>query len=230
VFDDEWVRLDVDQFADNISLFGGVDFLSSFVAARQATPEFLSGLDLMAEDVCGRAAELGTGPFAGVDTTAAIVDEPPSTSVSHEAEAATTTIIGLPAGCLPGANATRVVLCTNASLNVSHVFPIDGTYRISAAVQGAPNADGPPLMAIRVDGVDVAEVEVPFYPGLCVGVPSVPARAASAHERLSVCSCDRLPRWRSARASAAPSVAPMLLSLRVAHRGERRGGGAGGDA
>jgi len=170
VFDDDWVRLDVDQFADNISLFGGVDFLSSFVAARQATPEFLAGLDLMAEDVCGRAAELGTGPFAGVDTAAAVVDEPPSTSVSHEAEAATTTIIGLPAGCLPGANATRVVLCTNASLNVSHVFPINGTYRISATVQGAPNTEGPPLMAIRIDGEDMAEVEVPGTTAITIPV------------------------------------------------------------
>lgn len=160
-FDDEWVRLDVDEFAQNISLFGGVDFLNSFVPARQATPEFLAGLDLMAEDVCGRAAADGTGPFAGVDLDLPIVDEPASTSTSYEAEGSDVTIIGLPAGCLPGPNATRVVLCTNSSLNVPYTFPIDGTYRIVATVQADPNANGPPRMAVRVDGETLDEVDVP---------------------------------------------------------------------
>jgi hypothetical protein len=54
-----------------------------------------------------------------------------------------------------------VVLCTNSSLNVGQTFPIDGTYRITATVQPAPNPAGPPIMAIRIDGSVMAEVEVP---------------------------------------------------------------------
>jgi hypothetical protein len=161
VFDDAWVREGVDRFAESISLFGGVDFLTSFVAARQATPEFLAGLDLMAEDVCDRAVELQAGPFAGVDLTSPVIDEPAAISTSYEAEASTVTIVGLPTGCLPGPGSTRVVLCTNSSLNVDHVFPIVGTYRITARVQADPNTAGPPILAIRVGGAALGQVEVP---------------------------------------------------------------------
>jgi hypothetical protein len=161
VFDDAWVREGVDRFAENISLFGGVDFLTSFVAARQATPEFLAGLDLLAEDVCARASADHTGPFAGVDLTSPIVDEPAPTSTPHEAEGSDITIVGLPTGCLPGPGSTRVVLCTTSSLNVDHVFPIAGTYRITARVQADPNPDGPPILAVRIGGVALGQVEVP---------------------------------------------------------------------
>jgi hypothetical protein len=54
-----------------------------------------------------------------------------------------------------------VVLCTNSSLNVDHVFPIAGTYRITARVQADPNTAGPPILAIRVGGVALGQVEVP---------------------------------------------------------------------
>jgi hypothetical protein len=161
VFDDAWVREGIDRFAENISLFGSVDFLTSFVAARQATPEFLAGLDLLAEDVCARAVADGTGPFADVDLASPIVDEPAPTTTAHEAEGSDVTIVGLPTGCLPGAGATRVVLCTNASLNVDHVFPIAGTYRITARVQADPNPDGPPILAVRIGGESLGEVVVP---------------------------------------------------------------------
>ena len=72
VFADDWVRNNVDQWAKNITLFGGVDFVSHYTEPRGATSDFLLGLDLLSKDVCGAASTAKSGPFAGIDPTAAI--------------------------------------------------------------------------------------------------------------------------------------------------------------
>ena len=159
-FDDDWVRLGVDQFSANISLLGGADFVNTFVPARVSTPEFFVGLDLLAEDVCRRAVDDLTGPFAGLDLDAPIQAEPPSASTLLEAEGSVVTINGLPAGCLPGAGATDVNLCTNASVDASLALPSDGDYVITVRAAPQPNPAGPPNMSVSVDGVEVLNVDV----------------------------------------------------------------------
>lgn len=161
VFDDEWVREGVDEFSNNIALFGGVDFISTFVPARQATSEFLSGLDLLSEDVCRRAAENGTGPFAGIDVDAAIFSEPAPATTAFEAEDPALTILNLPDGCRPGAGAREVVLCTTSSINTPISLRTGGDYIVRAVVRADPNSNGQPLLAISVDGQQIDEVEVP---------------------------------------------------------------------
>jgi hypothetical protein len=161
VFDDAWVRDGVDRFSENIALFGGVDFVTSFVPARQATPEFLAGLDLLAEDICARAAHDGTGPFAGLDLSGAIIDAPTSTTTHIEAEdRAVVTYTNLPTGCQPGANATEVVLCTTSSVNAAFDVDVAGDFVFRARVRPDPNTLGPPIVALRVDGADVATFTV----------------------------------------------------------------------
>jgi hypothetical protein len=161
VFADDWVRDGVDRFSENIALFGGVDFVTSFVPARQATPEFLAGLDLLAEDICARAAADGTGPFAGLDLSGAIVDAPTSTTTRIEAEdRSVVTYTNLPAGCQPGANATEVCLCTTSSVNATYEVALAGDFVFRARVRPDPNTLGPPVAALRVDGTDVATFTV----------------------------------------------------------------------
>jgi hypothetical protein len=161
VFGDAWVRDGVDRFSDNIALFGGVDFVTTFVPARQATPEFIAGLDMLAEDVCGRAARDGTGPFAGLPLTGPIFDEPPSSTTRIEAEnRAVVTYTNLPAGCQPGPNATEVVLCTTSSVSAPYAVAVAGDFVFRARVRPDPNTLGPPIMALRVDGAEVATFTV----------------------------------------------------------------------
>lgn len=164
-FDDDWVRLGVDQFSQNISLFGGADFVQTFVPARQATPEFFTGLDLLAEDVCARAANDGTGPFVGLDLSLPTQEEPPSTTSTTEAE---TLVEGVglisPQGDVPGcafANATSVNFCTNGGVRLQPTFPIDGDYVIRVVARGQEAGPDLPRLAIQVDGVEVDAHEVP---------------------------------------------------------------------
>lgn len=158
-FDDDWVREGVDKFSENIALFGGVDFVTTFVPARQATPEFLVAFDVLAEDVCARAASDLTGPFAGLDLDAPLHDDVPSATRSFEAE--TSTITGLPDGCLPRPNATSVTLCTNATVSAPVTLPIAGEYRLRALVRGDPNVAGDPIAVLRVDGIEALTTTVP---------------------------------------------------------------------
>ncbi len=157
-FDDDWVREGVDEFSANIALFGGVDFIATFVPARQATPEFLAGLDILAEDVCGRAVADGTGPFAGLDVDGSIANEPPPATSSFEAEGPDVTYLGL--GCLPGPGATDVNLCNESSISAQVTLPTSGDYRFTLRVAPQPNGAGPPNVEVRLDGAVVDEVEV----------------------------------------------------------------------
>ncbi len=140
VFNDDWVRAGVDNFAANIGLLGGADFVKSFTEARTATPTFLLALDLMSKDVCEQAAANGTGPFAGLDLTAPITDLPPSQTVSLKVStAAQVTITG--DACDPAAGAADTVLCTQAQVTtVASPFPATGTYKIT--VNARADGDG----------------------------------------------------------------------------------------
>ncbi|HEY1101164.1 MAG TPA: carbohydrate-binding domain-containing protein, partial [Myxococcota bacterium] len=73
------------------------------------------------------------------------------------------TIVGLPDPCLPNANATRVNLCTNASITSEYAAPSAGDYRVSAVVIPFPNTSGvrQPIMEVRIDGRAVATITVP---------------------------------------------------------------------
>lgn len=86
IFSDAWVRGGIDQFDKNVGLFGGVDFRTHFVEARAATPDFLLGMDVLAPEVCGTAADAGTGPFKGLTLTAEVVDVAAQVTTSFEVE------------------------------------------------------------------------------------------------------------------------------------------------
>jgi len=86
IFGDAWVRGGTDQFQANIGLLGGADFVSHFVEARVATPDFLLALDSLSKDVCSAAVAAKSGPFAGLDVAAPVVDVPPSQTLVFQAE------------------------------------------------------------------------------------------------------------------------------------------------
>lgn len=184
VFDDEWVREGVDEFSANIALFGGVDFISSFVPARQATSEFLAGLDLLAEDVCQRAAADGTGPFAGLNLSGPIFNEPAPATTTFQAEGPNVTYVGL--GCLPGANATDVNLCNSSSISAQVTLPAAGDYRFRLRVAPQPNTAGQPNVEVRLDGVVVEEVEVPGARDVFTTVEMVGAADAAGEHNILV--------------------------------------------
>jgi len=103
-FDDDWVRLGVDQFSENIALFGAWTScaLSSPRARRRRSS---SSASISSLKTCVRARSRVPRPFAGLDLNAAITQEPASALTSFEAETATFT--GLPSGCFPGATRHR---------------------------------------------------------------------------------------------------------------------------
>lgn len=86
VFADAWVRGGVDRFQANIGLLGGADFVSHFVEARVATPDFLLALDSLSKDVCSAAVAAKSGPFTGLDVAAPVVDAPASQTLVFQAE------------------------------------------------------------------------------------------------------------------------------------------------
>jgi hypothetical protein len=65
IFGDDWVRGDRDLFVENVSLFGGADFIKRFDESAKASPTYFTGVDLMARDVASRSYLARTGPFAG---------------------------------------------------------------------------------------------------------------------------------------------------------------------
>jgi hypothetical protein len=155
VFDDRWVRGGVDQFERNIGLFGGVNFSTHFVEARAATPEFLLGLDALAPDVCGAAADAGTGPFAGLDVTAPVIDVPAEATTQVEFESLTPT----PATGAGNAstNPAGYFCYTNCTFAAPYTVLAPGTYRV--AVRARPTLDGNgvgPQLRVQVGAVTAA--------------------------------------------------------------------------
>lgn len=155
-FGDSWVRTgadggSVDLFAQNVGLFGGVDYKTRFTEARAATPEFLLGLDKLAPDVCDRAATAGTGPFAGLNLTVAVTDVPASSTRAYEGEAdAGLTVIPTTAG---NKQATGFKLFSNGQLLVQPNLPA-GSYQVR--VRARPDVDSAgngPKLDIKFGGV-----------------------------------------------------------------------------
>ena len=64
IFEDDWVRGGQDLFAENVALFGGADFKTRFNEARDPSAAFLTGLEMLAEDVAHTAYQQKRGPFA----------------------------------------------------------------------------------------------------------------------------------------------------------------------
>lgn len=156
-FQDDWVRDSVDKFTENIALFGGVDFVTSFVPNRQPTTDYLLGLDMLAYDVCQQAATKDTGPFVGLDVTAPIVEEVPSTTQLWQAESTSLTRTGT---CFY--NVTNALgLCSTAGVGVTYDVPQTGTYTISAVAKGQEAGTELPKMSVTVDGIEVAQFSVP---------------------------------------------------------------------
>lgn len=143
VFGDDWVRNGTDEFAANIGLFGGVDFTSHFVEARTATPEFLLGLDVMAPDVCAKAATAGAAPFNNIDFTIPIVDQPASAATQFEAEGSVVTITPpTGAGNTQGNPATKYLCYTNCTISAGVDIAYPGTYKVNVAVVPYPDGSG----------------------------------------------------------------------------------------
>ena len=63
IFEDDWVRGSKDLFAENVSLFGGADFKTRFNETREPRAAFLTGLEMLANDVAHQAYERKLGPF-----------------------------------------------------------------------------------------------------------------------------------------------------------------------
>jgi hypothetical protein len=150
VFNDDWVRGGVDNFAANIGLFGGADFKMSYQEARSASSDFLLGLDALSKDVCGQAAQKGTGPFQGLDLKATITDLPAATTTTLQAEDPTqmTPSVGGKDGkdgWMLWANGTLV--------SVNPVpFPAAASYRVTVRAKGS-KADGKgPNFDVLADG------------------------------------------------------------------------------
>jgi hypothetical protein len=149
VFNDTWVRGGVDRFAQHVGLFGGVDYVQYFIEARVATPDFLMGLDDLAPDVCQAAATNRTGPFAGVDTTAALLDVPAASTRTFQAEtlADLTATVGI-------ATSTGWNLYTNGTLTTTqaHLISYPSTYRLTVRAHGQHCGPELPNMELRMDG------------------------------------------------------------------------------
>lgn len=65
IFNDDWRRDDTDLFNEHIALFGGADFVRSHNESSKASATFLTGVDLMGQDLASRAYIQSSGPFAG---------------------------------------------------------------------------------------------------------------------------------------------------------------------
>ena len=96
--------------------------------------------------MCGRSQTNKTGPFVGIDTAVTIVDTPPSSTVTVEAEAM------MPSAGSGQAATGGYLLYTNGTLtttfNAPGTGPYDITVRAYASLAGGVGAD----MTLVVDG------------------------------------------------------------------------------
>lgn len=150
VFNDEWVRNGESQFEKNIGLFGGVNFTSHFVEARVATPDFLLGLDVLAPDVCGAAVANHTGPFTGLDLSAALVDVPAQVESKFEVESLT-----LPPTTQGNAtsNPPGWFCWTNCTFSTAYNVPAAGTYRVTVRGKAQLAAGVGPEVSAQIGAV-----------------------------------------------------------------------------
>ncbi len=151
VFGDAWVRGGVDQFQANIDLLGGADFVTHFVEARVATPDFLLALDALSKDVCSAALDAGSGPFTGLDVLTAVVDSPPSQTLVFQAENPND-MVGAGNGGVAG---PEYALYSNGTVSTKTAvhFPSTDRYDIVVRARSYPGAGA--STDVRVGGVTV---------------------------------------------------------------------------
>ncbi|MFO0729048.1 MAG: carbohydrate-binding domain-containing protein [Myxococcota bacterium] len=149
IFQDDWVRSGVDHFAENLGLFGGVDFMNRLVESRGATSDFLLALDALASDVCLKAATSTSGPFTGMDLSLPLADVPPSTTTRYEAENPNQMVAST-----GGVEGTVFDLYAEGNLTTHdpYPFPAPGDYRFTIRARGTPAAGLGPDMELRVNG------------------------------------------------------------------------------
>ena len=141
LFGDAWVRGGTDQFQANIGLLGGADFVSHFVEARVATPDFLLAIDSLTKDVCSAAVAAVSGPFAGLDVAAPVVDVPPSQTVVLQAENPNDMV----AQGNGGVNGAEYGLYSNGTLSSKAAvhFPTTDQYDIVVKARSYPGRRAP---------------------------------------------------------------------------------------
>lgn len=149
IFADDWVRGGVDRFAENIGLFGGVDFRTRLVEARGATSDFLLGLDALATDVCGQARSSTSGPFTAMDLSLPVVDTPPSSTTRYEAE--NPAQMAASGGGVSG-TLFNLYVAANLTTATPYPFPAGGDYRFTIRARGTPFEGLGPDMELRVNG------------------------------------------------------------------------------
>ena len=64
IFGDDWVRGGNDLFAEHVALFGGADFKTRFNETRDPRPAFLTGMEMLSEDIAHNSYQQRRGPFA----------------------------------------------------------------------------------------------------------------------------------------------------------------------
>lgn len=179
-FGDTWVRDGVDRFAANVARFGGVDFSRAFVPQRQVTADYILGLESLAQDVCVKAAQEGTGPFQGLDLRAPVLDEPPSATWQHQLENTTRTgetpladaqgwtVTAAATGRGGSTNPANqeldpryLGLFSNSTASGPYVAPITGTYRVTVRARGTELPPDLPRLVLYVNGVSRATFNIP---------------------------------------------------------------------
>jgi hypothetical protein len=137
------------------------------VSAREATSEFMLGLELVSQDVCAQAVAARSGPFAGIDVAAELV-------LGGGAAETTTTFASVGPGATyvngydpsnPDAcafpNGNTVNLCSAASVRWDYAAPADGQYRVVVFAEGQEAGPDLPNLRILVDGQSRLDVGVP---------------------------------------------------------------------
>ncbi len=161
VFNDDWKRSvdggTVDRFADNRGLLGGVDFSTYFNEPRVAKPEFLLALDSLAVDVCARAAQQKVGPFVGYDPLLPLEDRPAPSTLTQQAESFDTKTNGSASN-----GGLQWALYSNGEISHTFNLPSAGGYTVNVRARGTTSGVPPvgPSVSVRVDGVEVAQVQV----------------------------------------------------------------------
>lgn len=84
IFGDDWRRNGRDLFLENIALFHGADFVRSYNESATASATFLSGVDLLGQDVATRAFLRRTGPFEGRPAALPAPGEAPDPATRRE--------------------------------------------------------------------------------------------------------------------------------------------------
>src|SRR5690606_31095795 len=127
------------------------------------------GLDLLAPDVCGRAAEDRTGPFTGIDTSAPLTDHPGPTTRSYQAGNAILTSDG---GCTGSTDRDCIEASTGGrssggwnlwavgNLTVTYALDHPGPLRVRVRAAQDAAGDVPARMEIRLDGRTVHTIDV----------------------------------------------------------------------